>query len=255
MRAYLLPLIVLFAFGCKQAAQKVMDSYPNGQASLVFFYPDNSDTSTYSVKGYYESGKLKHESKVESNLFIGEKKTFYENGKIERIEKLSKPTSLNATEYDCHVVNFRVDGTKESEYQYLKNKLSGLSIDYDSLGKKAKSVEYINGRISGKEIDYFPSGQVKSIAFVTNDTLRGFDIEFKENGDTLKWYHNGEFGVNGMFRKKWMNNGLVLTGHHGDSLRTYVVWRWYDRNSREIKRKVDHGTSVDKKTTRFTDPE
>jgi antitoxin component YwqK of YwqJK toxin-antitoxin module len=92
--------------------------------------------------------------------------------------------------------------------------------------------------MNGKEILYFPSGKTKSIAFVKNDTLRGFDIDFKENGDTLKWFYKGEHGLNGVFHKKWLDNGLILTGQYGNSLRSYVVWNWWDKTNKIFKSKV-----------------
>jgi antitoxin component YwqK of YwqJK toxin-antitoxin module len=206
---------------------------------IEYFYPDKKDTSSYTCKVYYESGKLKHETQVASNMFIGEKKTFFENGNIKRIEKLNQSTLLDATVYDCHITNFRIDGTKESEYQYLNDKITGLTIDYDSTGNKTRTAEYVNGKMNGKETLYFPSGGIKSIAFVKNDTLKGFDIDFKDNGDTLKWFHNGEYGFNGIFYKKWLDNGLILTGQYGDRLRSYVTWKWRDKTNNVVKSKID----------------
>jgi antitoxin component YwqK of YwqJK toxin-antitoxin module len=238
MRPSLFFLLLLLIFGCKEPTQKVIDRYPNGQIMTEYYYPDKSDTSNYTCKVYYENGKLKHETHVASNMFVDEKKTFFDNGKLQRIEQLSQPTPLDANKYDCYIINFRLDGTKESEYKYVNDKINGLTIDYDSTGRKARTAEYVDGKMNGQEILYYHSGKVKSIAFVKNDTLRGFDIDFKESGDTLKWFHNGENGINGMFYKKWLGNDLILTGNYGDSLRSYVVWRWWDKANRLVKKKV-----------------
>jgi antitoxin component YwqK of YwqJK toxin-antitoxin module len=215
-----------------------------------YIYPSETDTLSYTWKVYYENGGLKHETRVVSDKFIGEKKTFFENGNLKRIEKLNQPTPLDATKYDCFVTNFRSDGTKVSEYQYVNDKINGLTIDYDSTGRKARTAVYIDGKINGKETLYFPNGNIKSIAFVKNDTLRGFDIDFKENGDTLKWFHNGEYGLNGMFYKKWLDNGLVLTGNYGDTKRSYVVWNWWDKTNKKVKSKI-----VKSKNEEYVTPE
>jgi antitoxin component YwqK of YwqJK toxin-antitoxin module len=238
MRTYPFFLFLLFMFGCKESTQKVVGRYPSGQIMTEYFYPNKTDTSSYTCKVYYENGRLKHETQIASNMFIGEKKTFFENGKLQRIEKLSRPTPLDATKYDCYITNFRPDRTKESEYQYVNDKINGLVIDYDSKGRKARTAEYMDGKINGKETLYFPTGNIKSIAFVKNDTLRGFDIDFKESGDTLKWFHSGEYGLNGMFYKKWLDNGLVLTGNYGDTIRSYVVWNWWDKTNKKVKSKI-----------------
>ena len=92
--------------------------------------------------------------------------------------------------------------------------------------------------MNGKEILYYESGEIKRIAFVKNDTLRGFDIDFKQNGDTLKWFHGGGYGLNGMFYKKWLDNGLILTGNYGDTLRSYVVWKWWAKTNKVVKSKM-----------------
>ena len=90
-------------------------------------YTNKNDTSEYVCNVYYENGVLKHETQISNNNFIGEKKSFFENGKIERIEKLSQPTPLDVELYDCYIINYRADGTKESEYQYVNDKLTGLA--------------------------------------------------------------------------------------------------------------------------------
>ena len=115
-----------------------------------YFYPDKKDTSSYTCKVYYASGKLKHETQVVSNMFIGDKKTFFENGNIQRIEKLNHSTPLDATKYDCYITNFRRNGSKEKEYQYINDKIAGLTIDYDSTGNKARTAEYVYGKMNGR---------------------------------------------------------------------------------------------------------
>jgi antitoxin component YwqK of YwqJK toxin-antitoxin module len=238
LRSYLILIFVLILFSCKEPLQKVIDRYPNGQVMTEYIYLNKKDTSSYTEKVYYESGKLKYETDVVSNLFSGEKRTYYENGKLQRLEKLFRPTPLNDSTYDCQIINYRADGSKESEYQYVNNVINGLWTDYDSTGKKIRTAEYINGKMNGRETIYFSNQKIKSIAFVKNDTLKGFQIDFNENGDTLKWFHNGEYGFNGIFYKKWLNNGLILTGHHGDRDRTFVVWKWWDKSNKLVKSQI-----------------
>jgi antitoxin component YwqK of YwqJK toxin-antitoxin module len=172
-------------------------------------------------------------------MFVGEKISYNQNGVIERIEKLFHPTSLDDSLYDCHITNYRPDGTKINKYEYLNNKLNGLTIDYDSTGKVARTAEYHNGKMNGKETLFYSNGKIKSVAFVKHDTLRGFDIELKENGDTLKWFNSGEYGVNGLFYKKWLSDGRILTGNYGDSSRSYAIWIWYDKTNKKITSKID----------------
>lgn len=255
MRTAPITLLVILFIGCKQTAKRIIDKYPNGQTMTEYIYADKSDTSNYLCRVYYENGRLKHETTISNNEFVGEKKSFYENGNLERVEKLYQPTPLNAEIYDCYIVNYRTDGSKESEYQYRKDKLNGLAIDYDSTGRKARTAEYVNGKMNGKEIIYYPNGKMKSIVECRNDSAYGYEYEFNEYGDTLTaniHYGKSDYGV---FYKKWLTNGRLLTGSYGDSNRNIIIWNWYDKTKTLIKSVTDKGVFVDSITNRFIAPE
>lgn len=221
-----------------------------------YFYIDKKDTSNYICKVYYESGTLKHETQISNNNFIGEKKSFFENGKIERIEKLSQPTPLDAELYDCYMINYRPNGKKESEYQYIDDKLNGLAKDYDSLGNITRTTEYIDGKVNGLSILYHSNGKIRSLAHCRNDSALGYEYEFSETGDTLRArIHYGLSDENGVSLKKWLTNGRILTRSYGDSNRSFLIWKWYDKKGRLIKSLVDKGTFVDSTTNKFIEPE
>ena len=221
-----------------------------------YIYTDKNDTSNYICKVYYDNGTLKHETQISNNNFIGEKKSFFENGKIERIEKLSQPTPLHADLYDCYIINYRTNGTKESEYQYVNDKLSGLAKDYDSLGNITRTTEYIDGKVNGLSILYHSNGKIKSLAHCRNDSAYGYEYEFTETGDTLRaTIHYGLSDENGVSLKKWLSDGRILTGSYGDSKRSFLIWKWYDKQGHLIKSKVDKGTYVDSITNKIVEPE
>lgn len=249
----LLPFLLLF--GCKQATKKIIDRYSSGQPMTEYIYSDKNDTSNFVCRIYYENGQLKHETKIIDNKFVDEKKSFFENGKIEKLEKLFQPTPLDAKTYDCHIVSYRSNGTKESEYQYINDNLNGVVIDYDSNGNKARSATYINGKMNGKEILYFSNGKIKSMVECKNDSAYGYEYEFTENGDTLKAFVHYGLSDNGIFYKKWLSNGRLLLGSYGDLSRSFVIWEWYDKKRALIKSVVDKGIYVDSITNRFTAPE
>jgi len=97
MRPYPFFLFLLLIFGCKEPTQKIIDRYPSGQVMTEYFYPDKTDTSNFTCKVYYENGRLKHETQVAFNMFVGEKKTFFEGGKLKRVEKLNQSTPVHAS--------------------------------------------------------------------------------------------------------------------------------------------------------------
>ncbi len=220
-----------------------------------YIYTDKKDTSDYVCNVYYENGELKHETKISNNNFIGEKKSFFENGRIQRIEKLFQPTPMDSELYDCSIINYRADGTKESEYQYVNDKLSGLAKDYDSIGNIERTTEYMDGKVHGLSIIYHTNGKIKSIAHCRNDSAYGYEYEFSETGDTLRANIHYGFSDNGVFSKKWLSDGRLLTCSYGDDRRSFVIWKWYDKSGALTKSLVDKGTSVDSITKRFTGPE
>lgn len=255
MWTFPITLLAILFIGCKQTTKSIIDTYPNGQPMTEYIYPDMNDTSNYVCKVYYENGQLKHETKIENNKFVGEKKSFFENGKIKRIEKLFQPTALDAGIYDCYIIDYNSNSTKQSEYQYKNDKLNGLVIDYDSIGRKARTLEYVDGKINGKETHYFPNGKIKSLVECRNNLAYGYEYEFSETGDTLKAnIHYGQ-SDNGVFYKKWLSNGGLLTGSYGDSNRSFVIWKWYDTQRAFIKSIIDKGVFVDSLTNRFIAPE
>jgi len=229
----------LLFVGCNHATHKIIDKYQNGQVKTEYIFPDKSDTSKYTYFIYYDNGRLKYKTEIIDNMFVGDKMSYYENGNIERIEKLFEATPPYDSVYDCHITNFLATGHKSSEYSYLANKLNGVAIDYDSIGNKSRSTPYKNGKVEGWDTLFYTNGKVRSIGFAINGTLKGYEIDFKESGDTLKWFNNKEFGENGVFRKKWLSNGNILTGCFGDTLRSYVIWKWCDKNNKVIKTKID----------------
>lgn len=255
MKTFPITLLVILFIGCKQTAKRIIDKYPDGQIMTEYIYADKSDTSNYVCKVYYENGGLKYETSISNNKFVGEKKSFYENGNLERIEKLYQPTLLSAERYDCYIINYRPDGSKESEYQYRNDRINGLAIDYDSTGKKVRTVEYMDGKMNGKVTIYYPNGRVKSFVHYRNDSAYGYKYEFSEAGDTLR--ANIRYGQsdNGVFYKRWLSNGRLLTGSYGDSNRSFVIWKWYDKQRAFIKSTTDKGVFVDSLTNRFIAPE
>lgn len=255
MRIIHITLLLILFISCNHTAKRIVDKYPSGSKMTEYIYTDKADTSIFICKVYYENGQLKHETTISDNKFIGEKKSYYANGNLEAIEKLYQPTPLDAERYDCYIINYWPDGSKESEYQYINDKINGLVTDYDSAGRKARTAEYINGKMNGKEIIYFPNGNIKSFVECRNDSAYGYEYRFDELGDTLTAdIHYGK-SDNGIFRKKWLTDGRLLTCSYGDTTRSFVIWKWYDKKRNLIKSITDKGIFINYRTNRFIDPE
>jgi hypothetical protein len=160
------------------------------------------------------------------------------------------------------VVETYPDGKKKVEFVYKEEDdvrgntlINGQKRRYDSLGNLAQTDNYLKGVLNGEEIWYYPNGKIWMFTKVRNDSAYGFEYEFNENGDTSEADVHYGLSVNGVFRKKWLPNGTTLTASYGDSDRTFVIWKWLDKNGRETKNKIDSGILVDNEYKKFIDPE
>ena len=95
-------------------------------------------------------------------------------------------------------------------------------------------------------------GWLQSLEMIPHMVL---SMKLSETGDTLKANVHYGLTVDGVFYKKWLPNQLILTGSYGDSDRTYVIWKWLDKNGRELKSKVDSGSVENDDFKKFIAPE
>jgi antitoxin component YwqK of YwqJK toxin-antitoxin module len=160
------------------------------------------------------------------------------------------------------IVESYPNGMKKIEFLYKKENdiknnilINGQKLLYDSLGNLAQKDDYLGGKLNGEEVWYYPNANIWMITKVRNDSAYGFEYEFSQTGDTLKANVHYGLSVDGVFYKKWLPNQLTLTGSYGDSDRTHVIWRWFEKNGREVKSKVDSGISVNNEFKQFIAPE
>jgi len=269
MRYFLQVIIILIFYGCNTPVKnntpvktvettveiiKNIDTFPDGKKQVVYDYPDEKDSLNYLVKQYNENGKLLFEAKAYNKKFIDSKINYYENGNIQSVEKLYKPVSFNDSTYDCDIKEYRENGSLQRSYSSINNLTSGKEISYDSSGRIDTTIECLNGQLNGKEIIYYPSGKIKSIIVFKNNIAVGFKYDFKENGDTLRAFANGGYNENGVFYKKWLPSGLILTETMGNKERTFVIWKWMNKG-KEVKRLISKGKLMNDGRLEFIAPE
>ena len=156
--------------------------------------------------------------------------------------------------YDCRIEDYWENGKILSRYSYLNNKLGGRTFDYDSLGKLYRTLDYREGKLNGFEVEYFPSGKIQELSPVRNDSAYGFCYDFDENGDTLDANVHYGLAVDGVFAKKWLANKVIVEGYYGNKARTFVQRKWFDKNGKILRTKVDKGTIVTSTMKRFVIP-
>ena len=244
MRTLSTILSLVFIVSCKTEFRKTIEKYPDGSISIEYIYPDKSDTKSFTYFAYYLNGQPLFQSKVVDMKFVDQKRNYYDNGKIESIETLAKPTSFDDSLYDCQIKKCRKDGTLIESYEYKNGKIDGLVNSYDSSGKLLETYQYRDGIRDGEMIGYFADGKIRSKGYYKNDTMFGYYYLFKQNGDTSKYCSHNKSGDIALPYKKWLDNGLVMTGNYINPEHTRALWQWFDKNNKEVKRKVTNETDV-----------
>jgi antitoxin component YwqK of YwqJK toxin-antitoxin module len=226
--------IAIFSFfGCKQKSVKVVARTKSGTPSVVLEYPDRSDTLTYTIKVYYPEGKLHKEAQVQDGKYVGEKITYFPNGKIYQIDSLSTPCDKLLYLCDGVLIRYNENGSISQRFEVKNGQFNGLSKHYDEQGILVKTYYLKDDSIKdGEYLEYFKNGKIAGRANYRNDTLIGMEYGFNENGDTLIYYSHHAGKLDLPF-KKWLPNGNTLYGIrlNGDS----VLWTWYDKNGRVLK--------------------
>jgi antitoxin component YwqK of YwqJK toxin-antitoxin module len=223
---------------CDYKLKKISKKYPDGTAAIVYDYPDKRDTLNYEMKIYFPTGKIQQELKVEKGKIVGAPIYFYPDGKISEIDSLMQPASIPANSWNGTMTCFYENGKISGRFIVKNGDVNGLTQHYNENGVLVKEYFVINDSIkNGEYNEFYPDGKLLRKATYSNDTLVGTEYIFKENGDTLKYndYHNGRSSFP---FKKWLDNGNVLEGNYLDGKHKAVLWRWYDKNGKEIRRKI-----------------
>lgn len=167
MRIAIILSLLFFLQSCGN--KKIETKNENGQVLEVFYVNKNGEKDG-NYTAYFESGKIKEESKYSSGILTGKRTLYFETGKIEIEELYSEQGMLNGP-YKLYYPN----GTLKLEKTYVDNMIEG-----------AIKV-------------YYPSGKLKEDVSMSDNEENGPFTEFYENGK-IHWkgtYRNGdnEYGV------------------------------------------------------------
>ena len=238
MKQYYLIIFLISLFGCKSEYRKICDKFPDGTTKTEYIYPDKDDTLNYIVNRYFQSGKIMFSGTVENGMLVGKKMFYFENGKIEAIEKITSPCKDQTPCQNSTVQFFHPNGKLQQSYVIRNGLMEGIVKGYNRHGILIREVIYIKGVKNGESIALYPNGQVRSKCFYVNDTIIGNIYFFKSNGDTAKYFYFNK-GVKSLPFKKWLDNDTVLTGDYSNIEHSLVVWKWYDKSNNEIKHKIE----------------
>ena len=181
---------------------------------------------------------MQKEATIKNGEYVGEKITYFHNGKIYQIDSMSQPCRMDVNACDGVLIRFNENGTISQHFTIKNGYFNGVSQHYDGHGKLVKEYYLLNDSIKdGMYKEFYDNGKTSRLASYRNDTLIGYEYFFKENGDTIKYYNHYKGDLDFPY-KKWLDNGHILLGNYGDKTSKYVVWKWYDKTGKEIKTKI-----------------
>ena len=122
-------ITALFLISCKTEFHRTIEKYPNDKLAIEYVYPDKNDTSKYAYVAYFKNGDTMFKAEVNDLKFVEKKINYYDNGKIESIETLYKPTALDDSLYDCEIMYFTPEGNPFKNLHY-KDGVKALPAKY-----------------------------------------------------------------------------------------------------------------------------
>lgn len=155
----------------------------------IMTYKDNKPVGT--VTDYYVSGQKQWEGKLLSDIpdvIHGKSTTYYESGKIQKVEKYKKGKRHGKRTY------YYEDGSIEEVDQYKNGELNGWSTLYYDNGVIKQKVNHVNGKQDGLVTLNYKNGQPKTIGHMDMGVKNGKWTWYNEDG-TVKSsydYKNGE---------------------------------------------------------------
>jgi antitoxin component YwqK of YwqJK toxin-antitoxin module len=234
-------ILMLSGIGCTHQVKRVMATYSNGNASSILVYPDGRDTTTFEITNYYPDGKIFKHGQIRNGKYVGKKVTYFENGRVYQIDSLFYPSPRHAKEWGGLLFRFNENGTISQEYTVKNGLFNGLFRQYSDSGVLIKEYYLKDDSIkNGLYQEFYKNGRVSLKLNYIENVLDGMAYFFEPNGDTVKYYN---FKNNRMIfpYKRWLEGGQTITGTVIDSARKVVVWKWYDKNGRELKREKNIG--------------
>jgi antitoxin component YwqK of YwqJK toxin-antitoxin module len=244
MRDNMVVLLMIITFhsfiACNNSQVKIGSRYENGKVEFAYEFPDKYDTLNYTLKMYYPDGKVRKIANVKNGKYFGVIRTYSTSGKIHQIDSLMEPCSVNPGKCDEILIRYYEDGKVSQRYIEKNGTFNGMTQQYTEQGILAKEYNLIGDSIkNGEYKEFYDNGNVSRKAAYRMDTLVGTDYFFKENGDTAKYYQHYPWGK-GFPGKEFHDDGTTVQVHYVGGKSKAVVWQWFDKNGKLVKRKIEY---------------
>lgn len=221
---------------CKTSIKKVIARFNDSTPAIVYEYPDQNDTSTYIYLDYHSNGRVRQKVSVRNNQIVGTPIKYYVSGKIFTIDSLYHSVNRYNDGWDGTKKRYDENGHMIAQFEVKKGIIQGLAKMFNVNGVLLKEYYLIQDSIKdGSYTEFYPNGAISVKATFKNGLLDGMMYYFEENGDTSKYYNRNKGDI-AMPYKKWLNNGSTLYGHYADKSEKVVIWEWYNKEGKIIKK-------------------
>lgn len=234
------PLLFMSINSCKNPQKKIIVRFKDGSPGIIYDYPDMRDTSTYTYLQFFHNGRVYQKMDVKKNKIVGTPTVYYKGGKVYKVDSLYQPQDRYSPIWNGIQRKYYENGVIAAEFNVKDGIIEGKTRVYNIKGNLIKQYYLIKDSIKdGDYKEFYSSGKISVIATFKNNALHGMMYYFSEKGDTDKYYNCNQGGIV-MPYKKWLPNGTILVGNYFDKGGKDIVWKWYTKDGKEVKKEIHH---------------
>jgi len=179
IRFFCLMLAALF-FSCSDV--ETIEN-KDGNGVLLEKYSRRKDTFAKQGKylAFHSNSQIAEESWYENDTLHGERKLFYETGRLESIEH------HNRGKFEGIYQHFYENGQLSNEGKYVNNEMTGIWKRWYDTGELREEVTFAQNNENGPFKLYRKNGQVEFEGnYISGDNEHGELKEYSENGEHIK---------------------------------------------------------------------
>lgn len=181
MRLHFIAILFLLYLSACSNFEQVESKDENGK--LIELYQVNKTTKKKEgpYSAFYPSGQKLEESTYLNDSLIGERKLYYENGKLESIT-----THANGM-FEGNYQKFNEQGALTNEGKYVNNEMAGIWKKWYDTGELMEEVLFQANLENGPFKEYHKNGKIKTEGtYLNGDNEQGELKIYDENGELVK---------------------------------------------------------------------
>ena len=181
MKNYIILLLcsfVIFSCGNVKTVEQLND---DGKVEEKYSVNKKTQKKEGKLFRYYKDGSVFEESNYKNDLLNGERKMYYENGKIQILENYIDG------EFDGPYFTYHQNGKVDNEGVYTAGMMQGKWKRFYDNGQLREEVLFKDNQENGPFIEYYENGKLKAEgAYLDGDNEHGELKMYDETGTLVK---------------------------------------------------------------------